>query len=1022
MAARLSGVLDGVHVALSLISAACLLMFCCVSTRAHAQELPLRLTQFSHAAWRSQDGYFDGMPSAITQTKDGYLWIGTMSGLVRFDGVHFVNWKDTAVQSSAHSSVYSLMGASDGSLIIGTSRALARIKDGKLTYIQDAIGRVNRIIQDSRGTIWITRTRMPDKTGPLCKVQGDSTQCVGAAAGLTCPYGTDLREDSRGTFWMGSYPGVCSWSPQGSDAYLPNGTHQGDTSVYASSVATPADAPPLVGFVKAGEGLGLEALVDGRWKSFDVAGLIGSQIMVATLLVDRAGDLWVGTVNQGIFHVSHGVADHYGTEDGLTDDQINGFYEDREGSVWVTTASGVDRFHPFVINDVSSREGIVSNRMHSVSRIADGSILAAGVGGLSMISKGQISSITPASGFPGRIATSILADQAGRLWIGVDDRLTVYANGKFTDVNCVDGSPTGQVQQVAEDIGHGIWVVSNKGVFELQAGHFVQVPIPDSGTQPLLAADPKGGMWIQPSRTAPKILHYSEASVQDMSMASPSDSSRFFVDDEGSVWSLGVGLRHFSKGIWSTLDSANGLPCDLVTSVTKDGRGFWWIYTSCGLVAVSETEVRRWANAPQTRLEPSRIFDAGDGAHTQQPSFTPSSAMGSDGDLWIADDAKLQVVDVAHPGVNTLPPPVHVQQVVADRVVTDRAPMIRLPALTRNLTIDYTALSFVNPRKVLFKYRLSGVDRDWRDAEDRRQAFYTNLDPGHYVFQVIASNNDGIWNREGDQVSLIISPAFYQTIWWRVAMICVGLLAIWTVFRLRLRAATVLMESRLSARLLERERIARDLHDTFFQGIQALFLMINTATNRLRADEPARAVLEDALQRSDQIMAEGRQLVLDLRAESSVGAPLSEALALVGGEFREVYPVPFSVTVVGTPGPLHPIVYEEMYRLAREAILNSFKHAKASSIEVEVAYDRTMFRINVRDDGVGLDQSVLSDGNRPQHWGLPGMRERAAKIGATFTLGSRLNGGTEIEVKVPAAVAYLRARARFGFRWWRLGF
>jgi len=997
------------------------LMLSCASTPVAAQDLPLRLTQFSHTSWRSQDGYFDGMPSVIRQTNDGYLWIGTLSGLVRFDGVHFVKWKDSAAKSAAPLSVYALLAASDGSLIVGTSRALVRIEDGKLTNVRDAIGRVNQIFQDSRGIIWITRTRMPDKTGPLCNVGEGGVKCLGEADGLTCPYGTDLKQDRRGTFWMGSYPGICSWSPQGSEAYLPEGTHQGDTAVYASSVAAPPDAPLLVGFVKAGEGLGLETLVDGRWNSFDVPGLVGSHVAVANLMVGHGGDLWIGTVNQGIFHVSHGVADHYGSEDGLTDDQINGLYEDREGSVWVATAGGLDRFHPFVVNDISSHEGLVSNKIHSVSRIADGSIVAAGVGGLSMVSGGRISSITSTSGFPGRAATALLADEEGRLWVGVDDRLTLYANGKFTDVNTLDGSPTGEVHQLTEDGDHAIWANAARGVFELRGDRFERVQIPGAGNGLRLAADPSGGMWINPNRAKGEMIHFRGANAEDGSILFPSayDAYGFFGDDDGSLWTLGVGLQHWSKGTWSKLDSTNGLPCDLVTTVSKDGRGSWWIYTSCGLAEVSEAELRRWAGAPQSRLEPTRILDATDGAHTEQPSFSPNSAMDSDGNLWIADDAKLQVVDVAHPRVNTLPPPVHVQQVVADRIVYERAPSIRLPALTRDVTIDYTALSLVEPRKVQFKYRLSGIDRDWRDAQDRRQAFYSNLDPGHYVFQVIASNNDGIWNTEGDRLSIRIAPAFYQTLWFRIAMLCVGAFAIWTVFRLRLRAATAAVESRLSERLLERERIARDLHDTFFQGIQGLFLIINTATNRMPEAEPIRADLREALKRSDQVMAEGRQLVLDLRAESSPGTSLSEALYLAGGEFKEVYPVPFSITVVGVPVSLHPIVYEEVYRLAREAVLNAFRHAHASSIEVEIAYERTMFRINVRDNGVGLDQNVLSEGNRPQHWGLPGMRERARKIGATFTLRSGPNTGTEIEVKMPAAVAYLRKPARFGYRWLR---
>jgi signal transduction histidine kinase len=413
--------------------------------------------------------------------------------------------------------------------------------------------------------------------------------------------------------------------------------------------------------------------------------------------------------------------------------------------------------------------------------------------------------------------------------------------------------------------------------------------------------------------------------------------------------------------------------------------------SECGLVSISNEELERWWHDPHARLKFS-LLDALDGAQPAASGYFPHSSVAPNGQVWFANSSVLQMVDPAERVTVPPPPPVRIEKIMADRQEYSPSLGAHIPALTPDLEIDYTAPTFFVPQRVKFRYRLEGHDPNWIEAGTRRQAFYTDLRPGQYRFRVTASNAAGQWNAQDAGIDVFLPPMYYQTKWFFALCAAFGLIALWSLFRLRLTQIKTRLRSRLEVRMAERERIARDLHDTFFQGIQGLLLMINTATNRLRDEEPTRAVLKDALKRSDQVMAEGRQLVLDLRAESYADVSLSDALALVGSELKEVYSVAFSVTVVGTPAPLHPIVFEEVYRVAREAIFNAFQHANASLIEIKIAYERTEFRIHVRDNGADVQSSSTSVDFHPAGWKA---LARAGLIAACFYRWQRV--GTALQ-------------------------
>jgi signal transduction histidine kinase len=441
------------------------------------------------------------------------------------------------------------------------------------------------------------------------------------------------------------------------------------------------------------------------------------------------------------------------------------------------------------------------------------------------------------------------------------------------------------------------------------------------------------------------------------------------------------------------------------------------MYTGCGLVRIERSDVNAWIHDPKQRVQPI-VWDAADGALPggAPSSFGPTYAQSADGKLWYPTREDIQVVDTRHLASNNLPPPVHIEKIMADDVTywdnLDGPPThLHLPPHTHALQINYTALSLVTSRKVHFKYKLEGQDPDWREVINDRDVQYSNLGPGTYRFRVIACNNSGVWNEQGDSLEFSITPAYYQTIWFRVLCAVLLLALAWVLYRIRVRQLHHEFALMLDARVGERTSIARDLHDTLLQSFHGLMLRFQIVS-QLLPDRPveAKTELDRTIERAAQAITEGRDAVQGLRASTVQTNDLARAINTLGEELAtdpgNGGSPAFRVTVEGEPRDLHPILRDEIYRIAAEALRNAFHHAAARQIEVEIRYDREQFRLRVRDDGKGMDPAVLSRQGSEGHYGVPGMRERATVIGGKLTVWSEVDAGTEVELRVPAKIAY----------------
>jgi signal transduction histidine kinase/ligand-binding sensor domain-containing protein len=993
----------------------CLLLFFFAVNRVWAVDPSRHISQYGHTAWRIQDGVLSGAALAVTQTTDGYLWIGTRAGLMRFDGVRFVPWASPDGTHLPSSEVVSLLGARDGSLWIGMEGVLSHWDGQHLTNYFIKRGRVLYIIEDRSGTIWLVRGRGSDADGGLCQIIGTGMRCYGKADGLPgAGVAESLAEDTLGNLWIGSSSTVVRWKPGSSNAHT-WGLKTFEETDGVTGLAANSDGSVWVGIAQTGRGLGLQQLVQGDWKSFVTPELDGSTLEVRRLFRDRENALWIGTSNQGIYRILGRKVEHFYSADGLSGDMVLRFYEDSEGNLWVATSKGIDCFRDVRVATFSTREGLTTPEVDAVLAAQDGTVWVGGDGALDAIHQdGVLSSLQAGKGLPGNQVTSLLEDHAGRLWVGVDKTMSTYKNGRFSRIDRPDGSPIGLVVGITEDVDNDIWVETMGSPRTLIRIHDLKVqeafPVPQMPAAREVAADPEGGIWL--GLMNGNLARYRHGKTEIFAFKDREDSrvTQLLVNSDGSV--LGatpLGLVGWKEGKQQTLTTRNGLPCDTVYTLIEDSRRALWLYTQCGLVEIAGAEMQRWWGQPDTTVH-LKTFDAFDGVQPGEAPFG-AAARSPDGRLWFANGVALQMIDPGHLTGNALPPPVHVEQVVADRKNYSPRKDLRLPPLTRDLEIDYTALSFVVPQKVRFRYKLEGRDAAWEEPGSRRQAFYTDLGPGKYRFRVIACNNDGVWNDAGATLDFIVTPAWYQTNSFRILCLVTGVVILVALHKLRLRQHARTISIRFDERLAERTRMARDLHDTLLQTIQGGKLVADRALKPSTNTSQMRRALEQLSVWLGRATEEGRAALNSLRTTTTQTNDLAEALRRVteNGLIPSSMAVTFSV--VGDAREMHPIVRDEIYRIGYEAIRNAFVHSSASRLEVELRYTNDL-ALRVSDNGTGIDPAVADTG-REGHFGLQGMRERAARIGGKLTIVGSANSGTDIKLIV-AGTAIFRKRMPVG--------
>ena len=574
---------------------------------------------------------------------------------------------------------------------------------------------------------------------------------------------------------------------------------------------------------------------------------------------------------------------------------------------------------------------------------------------------------------------------------------------------------------MAEESPGNLWIDDqDQGLFHLSGGSVIGgIPWAKLGRKDfasaLVADRAQGGLWLGIYQGG--VAYVKDAQVR-ASYGTADGLGRGIVNDlrldRGVLWaSTEGGLSRLKDSRVATLTSKNGLPCDTVYWVIEDDTHFFWLYTECGLVRIARPELNAWAADPAHTIK-TAVFDSTDGVRSIShiSGYSPAVAKTPDGKLWFTFLDGVSVVDPSHLPFNKLPPPVHVEEVKVDGKDWDASHGWRLPALTRDVEIHYTALSLVEPVKNRFRIKLEGHDRDWQDAENERKKSYNDLPPRNYRFRVMASNNSGVWNETGDSLEFSIAPAYYQTTWFQASCVAAFLGLVWALYRYRVHQVAREFNVRLEERVGERVRIARELHDTLLQTVQGLMLRLQVVDEMLPPGK-AKEELEETLEVGDRAIIEGRNTVRDLRIHLNTKLP--SALRALGDELASTSEATFRVIVEGPILDLHSILGDEIYCIAREALRNAFAHARAKHIEVEITYKDRLLRLRIRDDGDGIPEEILNQG-REGHFGLPGMRERAGKMGATLNIWSGAGAGTEIDLSIDGLIAYGQPQEASRFR------
>jgi len=960
-----------------------------------------------HSSWNEASG-LSGSVFALAQTTDGFLWIGTSTGLYRFDGLKFEPFVESAGDHRILE-VHALLATSDGGLWVGYRNGVAFLKQDKASFYTEQqglpYGRVGSLDQTPEGAIWAA------VVGGLARLSNGQWERILFNWNYPISSPERVHVDGAGTLWVTGGESI-HFLPRGSRTFQ-------QTTVKVSTwteVCAGPDGSAWIADPVAHKLFNFRKSPETGYVSITADPLQD----INAIRFDSVHSLWLAT-GRGLYRILHGSIgvlpkqtnketekDQFMLADGLSGREVRAVFEDREGNIWVGTTNGLDRF--------SDRSVTQINIGHTPSDLIAGphsEVWASPFGASPFLIPLHDSKPYPFSDW---WTICLYMDRSGTLWAAMQSSSTWEKsralwkgqNGKVTKVPSPPNIKEPDIRQIVGDASGRLWmIISGYGEYRLQDGKWEEVPVfigQDRGIAPDAEfVDSLGRAWF---------VYYARNTVAMIDGAKRS----FFTPNHGldlgspivgsalgtQVWVSGTGgLGLFDGGRFQNIRASDGSLFAGVSAIIPTEHDGLWLKAPEGVVQIPQDEIAAFFH-DHTHAVGYRTFDvATDFAAPLTRRKLSDAVRSGDGKLWFSVLGGVAMIDPAHLAKNDLPPPVFIRSLTADGRVYSTSNDLILPKATREVSLDYTALSLTLSERNRFRYQLAGVDQEWKDVGTRRQAFYTNLAPGAYTFRVIAANNDGVWNERGASIAFRIPPTFFQSIWFKLLLVAAAALAVWGLYVLRLRKATAEIGARLGERLQERERIARELHDTLLQDFQAMILWFHSISRGLVSGDPNRLAMEEALRNADKVLAEGRNRIRDIRADTKVLNGLSKAFADYGSELSHLRPVTFDIKVTGEQIGINAIVRDEIYRIGREAVGNAFKHSSCSKIEIELAFRPREFVMTIRDDGKGIDPALLDGGGKPGHWGIHNMRERARKIGAILELSSVSNGGTTLELKVP---------------------
>ncbi len=953
---------------------------------APALEPSTSLASYGRQAWAMENGLPQNTVQALAQTKDGFLWLGTEAGLVRFDGVEFQTYDRNSNPALPGSDIRCLLATPDGALWIGANAGLRRWKDGVVRA-------------------FTTRDGLPGDGILALDDVGDGTVRVWTEQGPARMSGDRFLPVKN----AGEFPSAAISSPEENPG------------------ATEFEEKMPNGIVVTGDRSALNLIHGVRFAGGSKRLTVGKELpgsRIQTLFADRENALWIGT-NAGLVRWVNGKVERFPITDPLATASVLALMEDHEGNLWVgTETGGLDVLRDQRFRTIDTRDGLTSDRVTTV--VEDGTgVLWVGTqeDGLNAVRRDEgtagwrvTRSLSANNGLASNVILSLAAAPNGDLWVGTPDGLNRIRGNKVDTFTSDDGLPDDFVRSLLIDADGSLWIGTRRGLTHWAVGKsglsgsasgagmetYTQASGLGSDLVGAMARDTSGDLWVATlaglSRLhGNKITNFTTANGLSSNVVTallPRGDGTLLIGTQDHGWDVWDGNK-FSGAMHNSLDETT------IHAILDDGEGHLWFATGDGIARCDCNEMD--GRGPAGGCSHWMEFGTADGLHSRETATNshPSAWRSRDGRLWFATPKGLVEVDPAHFPVNMLPPPVALESFQVDDVaqtLPGAGTRMKVQAGHVHFEFDYAGLSFVAPQKVRYRYMLEGFDRGWTEAGTRRTAYYTNIPPGRYTFRVQAANNDGLWNTTGAALSFELRPHFYQTLWFYALLLAALAGTILLLLKRRLRRA----EREFQAVLGERSRIAREIHDTLAQGYVGVSVQLEVLAELLRQRK-----VEDAAKQLDQTreyvrhgLADARQSIWALRTqdagETTLPVKLRRMAEAAGGDG-----LTSQFSLFGAYRPLPAETEREVARVAQEAIHNVKKHAGASELSVQLEYGPETIALEVRDDGRGGALERAAEAS-PGHFGLTGMRERAAAIGGTLEVSSAPGAGTTIRLSAPA--------------------
>lgn len=985
------------------------IILACLASNTFALDPLKSLSQYIRSTWTTQEGLSQNAAFSIVQTPDGYLWFGTLAGLVRFDGIEFKifdqsNTKEltsdsiAAVYVDAQGTLWTATGGAYGSSLQGNN--LLSYRDGKFRSYTRADGFSGENVLDFAGAgdcgLWIATISGLYKYTPDAGFHLFTTR-----DGLSSTIIWSVYEASDGSVWVGTSNGVDRFR----DGRFVSVAGDGKTQINVKSVVESADAriwcATQNGLLRLkGESISTYTTKDGLPEN-----------EIASLATDHNGNLWIGTVHG---HLSRFRDDRFSESISLGDLDVWSIYEDREGNLWAGVfGRGLYRLKDGNFKTFARTEGLLADGTWGVYENQSGGVWIATDVGVSEIKDGKIvKSYAQKDGLLDIIANMVFVDAENSLWVGSTRGITRIKNGKF-DSFLFPLEREHWVSSFYQDASGILWIGTTRGLYQFKDGKFINSDLTEKSRKFIInaIAAVDGVLWLGTSTGLVEFKNGEFTTYAVPEQESPDHITSISPDGDGTLWlsTNNRGALRFKDGKFTRYTIKEGLSDNLLFHVLDDARGNLWFGGNKGIFKVGKQELNDFADGKIAVLS-AKAFDTSDGMRSRECSGVNSAIRDRNGDLWFPTVKGVVVINPSNVEFNRIPPPVSIEKSIVDG--TEFAESAEIEPGSHNFEFHYAGLSLIAPQKVKFKYVLAGYDQGWVDAGTRREAFYTNLPAGNYTFSVIAANNDGVWSQQGASIRFLVREPFWHTIWFWV--LCLAALVALMYFTYRARISLYekrqLQQETFARRLIvsqeaERKRIAGELHDSLGQMLliiknRALLGLnaVESANNKLKGVAASREQLGEIFDSASEAIDQTRQIAYALRPLHLERLGLTASLEEMIDNVAASSGILFDVEIIELYDFLSLDAQINLFRITQESLNNIVRHSEATRASVSVTHEDNCIEIKITDNGKGF--TANENGARGTGLGLTSIAERSRILGATYSIESTPGAGTSVYISI----------------------